>query len=153
MNDELYRQLSSLPNEVIDENIASWKRVISQIEQTIAKGASKYWIPSRLNSIRQLAELDEARLFRAGLSRVYLTISTAQKQGLDKGQLFIRLIWNETNQPVFEYCKFGKKSAQNYRCRSDRDIVSVVSPLLKRLWYESKDKLEAKQSPGTDPTE
>jgi hypothetical protein len=145
MNDELYRQLTSLPNEVIDENIASWKRVISQIELAVTNGSSKYWTASRLNSIRKLAEMDEARLFRAGLSRIYLTISTAQKQGLEKGQLFIRLIWNENNQPVFEYCKFGKKSVQSYRCRTDRDLIQVVQPLLKRLWYESKDKLEAKQ--------
>jgi hypothetical protein len=137
MNDELFRQLASLPNEVIDENIASWKRVISQIELAITT--------SRLNAIRRLAELDEARLYRVGLSRVYLTVSTAQKQGLERGQLFIRLIWNENNQAVLEYCKYGKKSVQSYVCRTGRDLIPTLQPLLKRLWYEAKDKLEAKQ--------
>jgi hypothetical protein len=145
MNDELFRQLASLPNEVIDENIASWKRVISQIELAITNGSSKYWTTSRLNAIRRLAELDEARLYRVGLSRVYLTVSTAQKQGLERGQLFIRLIWNENNQAVLEYCKYGKKSVQSYVCRTGRDLIPTLQPLLKRLWYEAKDKLEAKQ--------
>jgi hypothetical protein len=145
MNDELFRRLASLSNEVIEENSTSWKRVISQIEIAITNGSSKYWTTSRLNAIRRMAELDEARLYRAGLSRVYLTVSTAQKQGLERGQLFIRLIWNENNQPVLEYCKFGRKSVQSYVCKTGRDLIPTLQPLLKRLWYEAKDKMETKQ--------
>ena len=107
MADDITRHLAGLSEELILENVISWEQVIAQIETMLEKKYSKYWTATKLDFIRALALTQEARLFRAGLSRVYLTISTAQKQGLERGELFLRLIWNEKNIPVLEYCKFG----------------------------------------------
>jgi len=145
MANEIERQIASLPSEVIADNKVSWERVISQIEDAVERGSSKYWTVSKLDAIREFAEMEESLLFRVGISRVYLTFSTAQKVGLERGELFLRLIWNEDNLPVLEYCKFGRKSVQAYPCKRERDLQSTLRPLLKRLWYETRDKREAKQ--------
>jgi hypothetical protein len=128
---------------VITENMISWEQVISQIETMIEKRSSKYWVATRLDFIRALAAMQESRLFRAGLSRVYLTISTAQKRGLARGDHFLRLIWNEANIPVVEYCRFGKTSVQSYTLNTFDDPDLLMLPFFKRLWYEGKSKPES----------
>ena len=142
MTNEIERQIASLPGEVIADNKASWERVISHIEDVVARGSSKYWTASKLDAIRSIAEVEEAPLFRVAITRVYLTISTAQKVGLERGELFLRLIWNDDNLPVLEYCKFGRKSVQSYPCKKERDLHPTIRPLLKRLWYETRDRRE-----------
>ena len=142
MPDDITRHLASLSAEVITQNMISWEKVLSQIETAVEKGSSKYWNTSKLDFVRAIAITQEARLFRAGLSRVYLTISTARKLGLDRGDLFLRLIWNEKNIPVLEYCKFGKTSFQSYPLNTFDDPLFLLLPFLKRLWYESKSRQE-----------
>ena len=141
MSDELEKQLARLPAEVIEENKASWGRVVSQIEESVALGKSKYCTAEKLTAIREIVALDESSLFRAAIVRVYLTISTAQKVGLEQGELFLRLIWNEETLPVIEYCRFGRKSIQAaYTCKRDTDLIPYLQPMLKRLWYETREK-------------
>ena len=140
MPDDITRHLAHLSEEVITQNMVSWEQVIAQIETMLEKKSSKYWTSAKLDFIRALAITQESRLFRAGLSRVYLTISTSQKLGLQRGDLFLRLIWNEKNTPVLEYCKFGKTSFQSYPLTTFDDPLLQLLPYLKRLWYESKDK-------------
>jgi hypothetical protein len=142
MPDDITRHLANLSETVITENMISWEQVIAQIETILEKKSSKYWTTTKLDFIRALAMAKETRLFRAGLSRVYLTISTAQKQGLERGDLFLRLIWNEKNIPVIEYCKFGKKAVKSYPLTSFDDPLFLLLPFLKRLWYESQNKAE-----------
>ena len=143
MADDITRHLAGLSEEVITQNMVAWEQVIAQIETSIEKGTSKYWTTAKLDFIRALAVTREARLFRVGLSRVYLIISTSQKHGLERGDLFLRLIWNEKNIPVIEYCKFGKTSRQSYVLNTFDDPLFQLLPYLKRLWYESKDRPEA----------
>jgi hypothetical protein len=143
MPDDITRHLANLSTEDIQQNMVSWEQVILQIETMIEKRSSKYWTAAKLDFIREVANTKEARLFRAGLSRVYLTISTARKQGLERGDLFLRLIWNEKNIPLIEYCKFGKTSFQIYPLNTFDDPLFLLLPFLKRLWYESKDRQEA----------
>jgi hypothetical protein len=142
MPDDITRHLAGLTEAVIMENMVSWEQVITQIETMLEKKSSKYWNITKLEFIRAVALTKEARLFRAELSRVYLTISTAQKHGLEKGDLFLRLIWNEKNIPVIEYCKFGKKAVKSYPLNTFDDPLFLLLPFLKRLWYESQDKLK-----------
>jgi hypothetical protein len=143
MSDDITRHLANLGETVITENMISWEQVIAQIESMLEKKSSKYWTTTKLDFIRALALTQESRLFRAGLSRVYLTISTAQKQGLERGDRFLRLIWNEKNIPIIEYCKFGKKAVKSYPLNTFDDPLFLMLPFLKRLWYESQDKTEA----------
>ena len=143
MADDITRHLAGLSEEVITQNMVAWEQVIAQIETSIEKGTSKYWTTAKLDFIRALAVTKEARLFRAGLSRVYLIISTSQKHGLERGDLFLRLIWNEKNIPVIEYGKFGKTSRQSHVLNTFDDPLFQLLPYLKRLWYESKDRPEA----------
>jgi hypothetical protein len=150
MADDITRHLADLSEEVITQNMVSWEQVISQIETTIEKGTSRYWTPAKLDFIRALAVTKESRLFRAGLSRVYLTISTSQKVGLERGDFFLRLIWNEKNIPVLEYCRFGKKLSQSYPLNNFDDPLFLMLPFFKRLWYDflrkpGKDQQEANQ--------
>ena len=142
MPDDITRHLADLNEAVIMENMLSWEQVIAQIETMLEKKSSKYWTTTKLDFIRTVALTKEARLFRAGLSRVYLTISTAQKHGLERGDRFLRLIWNEKNIPVIEYCKFGKTSVRSYPLNTFDDPLFLLLPFLKRLWYESQDKSE-----------
>lgn len=140
MTDDITRHLASLSEEVISENMISWEQVIAQIETMIEKRSSRYWTTTKLDFIRAIALTMEARLFRAGLSRVYLIISTTRKKGLERGDLFLRLIWNEKNIPVIEYCKFGKTALKSYPLNTFDDPHFLLLPFLKRLWYESKDR-------------
>ena len=140
MADDITRHLANLSEEVIKENMVSWEQVIAKIEGMLEKKSSKYWTTAKLDFIRALAITQEARLFRAGLSRVYLTISTSQKLGLERGEPFLRMIWNEKNAPVLEYCRFGKPSTQSYNLTSFDDPLFQLLPFLKRLWYEGKNK-------------
>jgi hypothetical protein len=140
MPDDITRHLANLSEEVLTQNMVSWEQVIAQIEASILKGSSKYWTPTKLDFIRAVALTQESRLFRAGLSRVYLTVSTAQKHGLERGDLFLRLIWNEKNIPVVEYCKFGKTSRQIFPLNTFDEPLLLMLPFFKRLWYESQDR-------------
>lgn len=140
MPDDITRHLASLSKAALTQNMASWEQVIAQVEDSLEKGTSRYWTASRLNFIRVLASTRESRLFRAGLSRVYLTISTSQKHGLERGEHFLRLIWNEQGVPVVEYCRFGKTSKQVYTLTTFDDPLYQMLPFLKRLWYEGKDR-------------
>jgi hypothetical protein len=90
MPDDITRHLADLDEAVIMENMRSWEQVIAQIETMLEKKSSKYWTATKLDFIRAVALTKEARLFRTGLSRVYLTISTAQKHGLERGDRFLR---------------------------------------------------------------
>ena len=151
MPDDITRHLAGLSEEVITQNMVSWEQVISQIETMIEKGTSSYWTTARLDFIRALAVTKESRLFRAGLSRVYLTISTSQKLGLERGDFFLRLIWNEKNIPVLEYCKFGKTTRQNYPLNTFDDPLFQLLPYFKRLWYDflrnsDKDKPQEEEA-------
>jgi len=140
MPDDISRHLAILSETVITENMISWEQVIAQIETMLEKKSSKYWTTAKLDFIRALALTKEARLFRAGLSRIYMTISTSHKQGLERGEHFLRLIWNEKNIPIVEYCKFGKKAVKSYPLTTFDDPLFQLLPFLKRLWYESQDK-------------
>jgi hypothetical protein len=140
--DNITRHLADLNEAVITENMVSWEQVITQIETMLTKKTSKYWTTTKLDFIRAVALTEEARLFRAGLSRVYLTISTSQKHGLERGDIFLRLIWNEKNVPVLEYRRFGKTSFQTYPLNSFDDPLFQLLPYLKRMWYESQNKLK-----------
>jgi hypothetical protein len=137
MADDITRHLAGLGEEVITQNMVSWEQVIAKIEASIEKGSSRYWTSTRLEFIRSLAQTKESRLFRAGLSRVYLIISTSQKNGLERGDFFLRLVWNEKNIPVLEYCRFGKTSHQNYPLTSFDDPLFLMLPFFKRLWYDN----------------
>lgn len=138
MADDLTRHLATLNSLVITENMISWEQVIAQIETMLAKKTSRYWTAVKLDFIRSLALTQEARLFRAGLSKVYLTISTSPKLGLERGEPYLRLIWNEKNVPALEYCHFGKTSVQTYPLTSFDDPLLQLLPFLKRLWYEGQ---------------
>ena len=140
MADDITRHLANLSEELITENMVSWEQVISQIETMIAKKSSRYWNNTKLDFIRALAVSKESRLFRAGLSKIYLTISTARKLGLERGDHFLRLAWNENNAPVLEYCRYGKTSRQSYTLTSFDDPLFQLLPYLKRLWYEGKNR-------------
>jgi hypothetical protein len=140
MADDITRHLANISEEVIKDNMVSWEQVIAKIETMLEKKSSKYWTTAKLDFIRALAITQEARLFRAGLSRVYLTISTSQKLGLERGEPFLRMIWNEKNAPVLEYCRFGKPSTQSYNLTSFDDPLFQLLPFFKRLWYEGKNK-------------
>ena len=142
MADDITRHLATLSEEVLMENMASWEAVLAKIEKTLEQSASKYWTRAKLDFIRAVADTREARLFRAGLSRVYLTISTAPKQGLQRGDFVLRLIWNEKNIPTVEYGKFGKASLQSIKLNTYDDPLFLMLPHLKRLWYDSKRKTE-----------
>lgn len=142
MADDITRHLTGLDAEIVRENMVSWEQVITRIETAIEKKSSRYWTSKKLDFIRTLSLTQESRLFRAGLSRVYVTISTSQKQGLERGEHFLRLIWNEANIPMLEYCKYGKTSVQSYKLNTFDDPLLLMLPYLKRLWYESKDKLQ-----------
>jgi len=142
MADDITRHLASLSEEVLMQNMASWEQVLAKIEKTIEQGSSKYWTSKKLDFIRTLADTREARLFRAGLARVYLTISTAPQQGLQRGDFFLRLIWNEKNIPIVEYGKFGKTSFQSTKLNTYDDPLFLMLPHLKKLWYDSKKKTE-----------
>ncbi len=146
MADDITRHLADLSAEVVAENMISWEQVISQIEKMIQKQSSKYWTITKLDFIRAVSITQEARLFRAGLSRVYLTISTAQKRGLGRGDRFLRLIWNDANIPTIEFCMYGKTSFQSYLLNSFDDPLFLLMPYLKRLWYEGKDRHSTDQS-------
>ena len=139
MPDDITRHLATLSKTVLTENMATWEQVIDRIGESIEKGSTRYWTPQKLNFIRVLASTRESRLFRAGLSRVYLTISTSQKLGLERGEHFLRLIWDEKNTPVVEYCRFGKTSKQVYQLTTFDDPLYQMLPFLKRLWYEGKE--------------
>jgi hypothetical protein len=143
MADDITRHLANLSEAVIRDNMVSWEQVIAKIESMLEKKSSKYWTSAKLDFIRALAITQEARLFRAGLSRVYLTISTSQKLGLERGEPFLRMIWNEENVPVLEYCRFGKSSTQSYTLTSFDDPLFQLLPFFKRLWYEGKNKPDA----------
>ena len=140
MADDITRHLAAMDEDVILENVISWEHVILQISRMLEKHSSKYWTPAKLEFIQSIARSKEARLFRAGLSRVYLTISTAQKIGLERGDHFLRLSWNENNVPSIEYCRFGKTSTQRYPLTSFDDPLYQMLPYLKRLWYEGKNR-------------
>jgi hypothetical protein len=146
MPDDITRHLANLSAEDIAQNMASWEQVIAQIETMLEKKTSKYWTTTKLEFIREVANARESRLFRAGLSRVYLTISTARKLGLARGDRFLRLIWNENNIPAIEYCKFGKTAFQSYTLNTFDDPLFQLLPYLKRLWYESRDRDEAPEA-------
>lgn len=143
MADDITRHLATLSEFVVTENMLSWEQVIAQIEVMLEKKSSKYWTAARLEFIRTLSLSQEARLFRAGLSKVYLTISTSQKLGLEHGEHYLKLIWNEKNIPVIRYCKFGKSAVQFYPLNTFDDPLLQLLPFLKRLWYESQAKLKA----------
>jgi hypothetical protein len=138
MADDLTRHLATLNSLVITENMISWEQVIAQIETMLAKKSSKYWTAAKLDFIRALAQTTEARLFRVGLSKIYLTISTSPKLGLERGEPYLRLIWNEKNIPALEYCHFGKTSFQAFSLTSFDDPLFQLLPFLKRLWYEGQ---------------
>ena len=140
MADDITRHLADLSEELITENMVSWEQVIAHIETIIEKKSSRYWNTTRLDFIRALAVSKEARLFRAGLSKIYLTISTARKLGLERGEHFLRLAWNEKDIPVLEYCRYGKTSRQSYTLTSFDDPLSQLLPYLKRLWYEGGNR-------------
>jgi hypothetical protein len=142
MADDITRHLAGLSEQVIAENMISWEQVIAQIEAMIEKGSSKYWKRSKLEFIHALSVSTEARLFRAGLSRVYLTISTSPQKGLKRGEPFLRLIWNEANIPALEYCRFGKTSLQSYPLNTFDEPLMQILPYLKRLWYERQTLAE-----------
>ena len=146
MADDITRHLTTLPEDVIVKNMLSWEELIAQIEATLAKHSSKYWTAEKLEFIRTIAESVEARLFRAGLSKVYVTISTTRQRGLEHGDLFLRIIWNEDGIPMLEYCKFGKTSFQKFKLNTYDEPLFQMMPYLKRLWYESKTKREANDS-------
>ncbi len=148
MTDDITRHLADLSEVIVTENMVSWEQVISKIEAMIEKKSSKYWTAKKLDFIRALAVTKESRLFRAGLSRVYLTISTSEKQGLQRGEHFLRLIWNENNIPLIEYCKFGKTTFQSHKLNTFDEPLLLLLPFLKRLWYESKDRLQAEPENG-----
>jgi|GEM_PF-5953583 len=143
MADDITRHLAALSAEVVAENMVSWEQVIAKIETMIEKRSSKYWTTAKLDFIRALAFTQEARLFRVGLSRVYLVISTSQKLGLQRGDRFLRLIWNEENVPMIEYGRFGKTSVQSHTLTTFDDPLLQLLPFLKRLWYESRDRQAA----------
>jgi hypothetical protein len=140
MADDLVRNLKNLSEEVLLQNMQSWDGVLAQIEKTIEKGASKYWTKERYEFIRDIADTMEARLFRAGLSKVYVTISTAEKKGLPRGEFFIRLIWNDKNIPKIDYGRFGKKTFQTYLLNDYDQADVLMMPHLKKLWYDNKRK-------------
>ena len=142
MADDITRHLVILSEETLMQNMATWEQVLAKIEKTIGLGSSKYWTSEKLDFIRAVADTREARLFRAGLSRVYLTISTAPQQGLQRGDFFLRLIWNEKNIPTVEYGKFGKTSFQSTKLNTYDEPLLLMLPHLKRLWYDSKKKAE-----------
>ena len=148
MPDDITRHLAGLSEEVVTQNMMSWEQVISQIETMIEKGSSRYWTTARLDFIRALEVTKESRLFRAGLSRVYLTISTSQKFGLARGDFFLRLIWNEKNIPVLEYCRFGKTAHQSYPLNTFDDPLFLMLPFFKRLWYDFLRKQAKDQQPA-----
>lgn len=143
MADDITRHLATLSAEVITANMISWEQVIAQIETMLAKKSTKYWTAAKLDFIRSLALTQEARLFRAGLSKVYLTISTSQKLGLERGEPYLRLIWNEKNVPALEYAHFGRTSVQTYPLTSFDDPLLQLLPFLKRLWYEAQKNSKA----------
>lgn len=143
MADNIARHLADLSETMITGNMNSWEQVIAQIETVLTKKTSKYWTTTKLDFIRAVALTEEARLFRAGLSRVYLIISTSQKHGLQRGDIFLRLVWNEKNIPVLEYCRFGRTSVQTYTLNTFDDPLFQLLPHLKRMWYESQNKLKA----------
>jgi len=145
MADDITRHLAGLSEELILENVISWEQVIMQVNKMLERHSSRYWTQAKLEFIQSFARSKEARLFRAGLSRVYLTISTAPKNGLERGDHFLRLIWNEKNVPVLEYCRFGKTSIQRYTLTTFDDPLFQLLPYLKRLWYEGKNKAEIEQ--------
>jgi hypothetical protein len=142
MADDITRHLAGLSEQVIAENMISWEQVIAQIEAMIEKGSSKYWKRPKLEFIHALSISTEARLFRAGLSRVYLTISTSPQKGLKRGEPFLRLIWNEANIPALEYCRFGKTSLQSYPLNTFDEPLMQILPYLKRLWYERQTQAD-----------
>jgi len=143
MADDITRHLAHLSESVVTDNMRSWEEVITQIENALEKKSSKYWTSAKLEFIHSLALSQEARLFRAGLSKVYLIISTSQKRGLSHGEHYLKLVWGENNLPVIRYCKFGKAAVQFYPLNSFDEPLLQLLPFLKRLWYESQDKLQA----------
>jgi hypothetical protein len=140
MADDLTRHLKDLNEEVLLQNMQSWDSVLAQIETALEKGTSKYWTKDKYEFVRDIADTMESRLFRAGLSKVYVTISTAEKKGLERGEFFIRLIWNDKNIPKIDYGRFGKKKFHTFLLNDYDDADVLMMPHLKKLWYDNKRK-------------
>jgi hypothetical protein len=136
-----------ITEELIQENLKSWERIIEFYEEFNSYPHWKYIKPlERL--VKQLSRSRHAKYFRAGQGLWHLMISTVEKHGLNSEDFYVFVTLNvdlkrENNQVVRTVknmqviYKQGPNEIESQTC-DEKEIMTTIEPFLQRLWNETK---------------
>jgi len=136
-NNDIAQKLALLPEGLAEENIQSWEHVVHYYEW-ISSSDSRH-LPM-LNLVQNLAESEQIKLFRGGTSLFTLIISTKEIHGLEKGDKSIGVEGYPDDDLVdIFYLGTTEDESESFTCKSSEGM-SVIQPLLDRLWAETRGK-------------
>lgn len=152
--DDITQKLALLPGGVTEGNLHSWEDVAlfykgfidNPLGDTLPDNFYDKVFPVLYKLVNDFSKTEQAKLYRAGQSVYDLMISTADKHGLKSGEPFVRIFFRgevliiqyEINGPIT-----GDENLNVYErksCRLENDLMSILQPMLNRLWDETRGK-------------
>jgi hypothetical protein len=143
-NDDITQKLALLPEGLAEENLRTWQLALEMYEWLCSKPVYSEILPPVFDWARGFSQSEQAKLFRAGIPGLFLTISTKEKHGLEHGDpcVVINVDDEKPEMLIISYFAGGTESTEDFSCKND-EIMLVLQPLLDRLWNETRGKKNA----------
>lgn len=143
-NNEITRKLAFLPEGLAEENLRTWQLALEMYQLLCSRSEYSQVLIPIFEWAKSFSQSEQAKLFRTGVPGLYLIISTKEKHGLEHGDPYIVIDVDDENpgMVVISYSPNGAENTENFSCGND-EIMSVLQPLLDRLWNETRDKKNA----------
>ncbi len=138
------QRLARLPESVAEENLRTWQLALEMYQRLCSTPVYSQVLTPMFEWVKKFSRSEQAKLFRAGVPGLHLTISTKEKHGLEPGDSAID-IDIEDERPemlVISYLGGDSEKPEKLTCKND-EIQQTLQPLLDRLWNETRGKENA----------
>ena len=139
--DDIAQKLALLPESLMQENIQSWHHVVNMCEFYFAHDGDTSWHVFT-DLIHELAESEQTKLFRGGLSLNNMMFSTKEETGLGTGDAYFYVYVQDDNVTEVGYRAVDTQEAELFECKNNELFINI-QPLLDRLWNETRGKKNA----------
>ena len=143
-NDDITQKLALLPEGLAEENLRTWQLALEMYQLLCSRPEYSQVLMPVFEWAKRFSQSEQAKLFRTGVPGLYLIISTKEKHGLEHRDPYIAIDVDDENpgMVVISYSPNDTEATENFTCRND-EIMSVLEPLLDRLWDETRGKEDA----------
>ncbi len=141
---DIQQKLDLLPESLAEENLRTWQLALEMYQLLCSRPVYSEVLMPIFNWAKEFSQSEQAKLFRAGVPGIHLTISTKEKHGLERGDPYIDIDVDDEKPEmlVISYFERDSEKPEKFSC-GNNEIKQALQPLLDRLWDETRGKENA----------